>query len=80
MHSQYPSVTRLPVHLEDSQLIVYDPEKITTESIPKISKTLLTEYFACNAIDEFARTLKYHEFPKHYAWKKDQKKWQRRKK
>lgn len=80
MHSQYPSVTRLPIHLEEKQSIAYDPSKLNNEYIERISKSLLTEYFKCNSVDPEARKLLYHEFPKHYAWKADSKTWKRRKK
>ena len=33
-----------------------------------------------NKIDEKARKLPYHEFPEHYVWKPDEKKWVERQK
>lgn len=79
MHSQYPSVIRLPIHLENNQIIVYDPAKITRKNIEVNSKTLLTEYFRCNSVYHEAKNLLYHEFPKHFVWKAKLKTWQPRK-
>ena len=71
MHSQYPSVIRLPIHLENNQKIVYDPAKINAEYIEEKSKTLLTEYFRCNSIYTEAKNYLYHEFPRYFVWKAD---------
>ena len=80
MHSQYPSVIRLPIHLENNQKSVYDPTKISNDGyIEEKAKTLLTEYFICNSLYPEAKKHLYHELPKHFVWKADSKTWKPRK-
>ena len=42
-------------------------------------KTMLTEFFELCRIDDFARTIKYHETPEYYIWNNKDKCWVRRK-
>ncbi|KAG7977774.1 hypothetical protein I3843_05G047700 [Carya illinoinensis] len=46
----------------------------------KLSKSMLTEFFTLNQVDENARTLLYKEFPEFYVWSQKYKEWTRRKK
>uniref|UniRef100_A0A0D3E4S6 ATP-dependent DNA helicase n=1 Tax=Brassica oleracea var. oleracea TaxID=109376 RepID=A0A0D3E4S6_BRAOL len=81
IHERKPAVTRLPVHLEDQQRIVY-PEDSNLESIISqygIEKTMLTEYFEmCKRCPE-ARELTYGQFPTKFVWDSDAKTWSPRK-
>ncbi|XP_022019662.1 uncharacterized protein LOC110919709 [Helianthus annuus] len=46
---------------------------------PTLKMTMFTEWMNCNKVDEFARTLKYVQFPGYYVWKAKNRKWNRRK-
>ncbi|XP_022030517.1 uncharacterized protein LOC110931431 [Helianthus annuus] len=41
--------------------------------------TMFTEWMNCNKVDEFARTLRYVQFPGYYVWNAKNRKWNRRK-
>ena len=80
MHKQYPTVIRLPIHLENKQNIIYDPKKLVNESLESLAKTQLTEYFYTNSIMAEAKNHFYHEFPKYFVWDLKYKTWKLRKK
>ncbi|XP_074317075.1 uncharacterized protein LOC141650993 [Silene latifolia] len=71
IQEKYPSVMRLPVHLEGEQAVVIKDSDMLEEIIEKKSstKTMLTAWMATNAIHPEARTLSYAEFPTKYVWK-----------
>ena len=50
MHAESPSVYRLPVHLENQQLIYYNADDDVDEVLGRetLKKTPLTEWFEAN--------------------------------
>ena len=79
-NSQYPNTTKLVVHLENQQNVIFDKSTEIKLVIEKNEKTQLTEFFHLNATDLFANSLLYYEIPKYYTWDNKNKKWNKRKK
>ncbi|KAK9713953.1 hypothetical protein RND81_06G060800 [Saponaria officinalis] len=75
---KYPSVMRLPVHLEGEQAVVINDNSVLKVVIQKMSEaeTILTSWMHTNAIDPDARTLSNAKFPTKYRWDKG---WPKRK-
>ncbi|XP_022032408.1 uncharacterized protein LOC110933497 [Helianthus annuus] len=81
IHYRYPAVEVLPFHCEDSQSIVYNDHDNLCDIVidPTVKMTMFTEWMNCNKVDEFARTLRYVQFPGYYVWNAKNRKWNRRK-
>ena len=81
MHGRVPNVVHLQVHLPGQHLVVFNPDKEPTVLIAHASqeKTTLTAYFDANKDDGPLRALAcqytYPEFPQHFWWLQDEKKW-----
>jgi hypothetical protein len=81
IHDQTPSVTRLQVHLPGQHMVVFDPDEDAAAIIARASheRTTLTAYFEANADDGAlgmeARKYTYQEFPQHFVWRVQEKKW-----
>jgi len=79
MHHNFPSVERLPVHVENGQSITYNPDTETAEEVmsrPGIDTTMLTAFFdACTQFPELAAGLLYPDCPSKFVWKAKEKKW-----
>ena len=82
MHRQYPSITRLAVHLENEQLCYFNDEDDDNleDILDKSSCTTLTEWFKTNRENPETRYLKYMNFCDMYVWNKSIKKWTLRQK
>jgi len=79
MHRQYPSITRLPVHLEDQQTCYYDEDEEDAQDVlERCGRTPLTEWFRINDKYPETRHLKYMNFTDHYVWNKNLKTWTKR--
>ena len=80
MHSESPSVYRLPVHLEDQQLVYYNADDDVDEVLGRgaLKKTPLTEWFKANETYPDARNTAYQDFPKKWVYVKEAKKWKPR--
>ena len=79
MSGQYPKTTRLTIHLENKQSIVFK-EQASAESIMENSeKTMLTEYFEINKSEPSLKDVLYHNMPKHCSWSTKTKSWKLRK-
>ncbi|XP_030479392.1 uncharacterized protein LOC115696639 [Cannabis sativa] len=82
INEMYPSVYSLHLHLEDQQSITFhgnaDLNNILNSD--RYQKSMLTEFFATNKVDENAKRLLYKEFPQHYVWDNQHKQWTPRKK
>ncbi|XP_022025052.1 uncharacterized protein LOC110925406 [Helianthus annuus] len=81
IHCRYPAVEVLSFHCEDGQSIVYDDDSNLCDVVsnPTVKMSMFMEWMKCNEVDEFARTLKYIDFPRYYVWIRKLRKWQRRK-
>jgi hypothetical protein len=70
LHKEWPSVTRLDIHLPHHHNMVFDPTADHEElflQTQQATSTLLG-YFNLNVQDPQARSLFYHEIPEHYVW------------
>ena len=80
MHSESPSVYRLPVHLENQQLIYYNADDDVDEVLGRetLKKTPLTAWFEANRTYPEAHNTAYQDFPKNWVYVKETKKWKKR--
>ena len=56
----------------------YSTEENVCERVQVPQDTTLTAFFNLCQVDEFAKTLLYHQIPKYYTWNVGSKKWARR--
>ena len=80
MNSQFQKTTRLPVHLENQQSIVFKDDQLLTEIVNKELHTTLTHYFLINNSNDVAKKLLYHQMPQFFVWNIPKKKWTLRRK
>ncbi|KAG6702148.1 hypothetical protein I3842_07G019400 [Carya illinoinensis] len=82
VNEMYPAVYSLHLHLEDKHQVTFraNEDLINVLNSDRSAKSMLTEFFALNRVDENARTLLYKEFPEFYVWSQQYKEWTRRKK
>ena len=91
LHNKYPTVIRLPLHLENEQSISISMPKHANEdeaktaaldALDKGAVTPLTSFFHICSMDNdngaLARTLHYDSMPKHFIWNHSKKCWERR--
>ena len=79
MNAQDPPVIRLEMHLEDEQNIIFGDKELLGNVQSKFKNTKLTAWFKLNQDDEEARQHLYHNIPKYYIWKSQERIWQKRK-
>ena len=76
MHDLHPKVHQLPLHLEQQQTCLFQPEDNIDEVLEKQKYTMLTEYFHANLIyGEQACSLKYEDFSIRFVWNTKEKTW-----
>ena len=81
IHGQVPSVIRLQIHLPGQHMVTFDPNENIDTILAQASheRTTLSAYFEANAnsgeLGAEAQKYTYQEFPQHFAWKADRKKW-----
>lgn len=65
MHAESPTVYRLPVHLEDDQLVYYNADENLNDVLERgaTKETPLTAWFKINQSNPEARTTTYQNFP-----------------
>ena len=82
MHAQTPTVYRLPVHLEDRQLIYYNADENVNDVLQRVETkdTQLTAWFKINQSNPQARNTTYQNFPKTWVYETKLKVWKPRKK
>ena len=74
MHERHPTVVHLSVHLKNGQRVYFTEENVRERAqVPQ--ETTFTAFFNLWQDDEFAKTLLYHQIPKHYTWNVGSKKW-----
>ncbi|XP_022881047.1 uncharacterized protein LOC111398365 [Olea europaea var. sylvestris] len=81
-HDQiYPTVYALQLHIKDHQHVTYNSKDDLSVIIGNeyTRRTMLTEFFQMNEVNEFARTLLYRDFPTHFVWNATGKTWTPRK-
>ncbi|KAK9155164.1 hypothetical protein Sjap_002644 [Stephania japonica] len=77
----HPSVITLQLHLDGKQMVSFGDCDMLEDVVNNDIKcaSMLTEYFALNKVDEFARSLLYRQIPEYYVWNRQSKTWKRRK-
>jgi hypothetical protein len=80
LHKEFPSVTRLVVHLPGSHQVVFDAAGGVDGALAAAaaSTSTLLQWFALNQRDPAARSLLYKDIPKRYLWNQKNKVWQLR--
>ncbi|XP_071742659.1 uncharacterized protein [Rutidosis leptorrhynchoides] len=81
IYHHYPSIIRLPFHLEGQQQIIFDEEELIDEVLekPSVITSMFIEWMNCNASNQEAHELTYVEFPTKFIWNKDNRSWIRSK-
>ncbi len=67
----YPSVEKLPLHLENEQRVYFQSEQASEIASQPPPKTKLTAYFELNKENPEARHILYPDIFQHYTWKDD---------
>ncbi|KAG7980703.1 hypothetical protein I3843_05G196400 [Carya illinoinensis] len=82
LNEMYPSVYSLHLHLEDQHLVSFRAHEDLNNVLNSYTskKSMLTEFFYRNQIDENARKLLYREFPEKFVWDSQCRIWTPRKK
>jgi hypothetical protein len=81
VHDQIPNVVRLQIHLPGRHMVAFNPDEDIDAILARVSheRTTLTAYFEANAnpgmLGIQARKYTYQEFPQHFTWKSDAKRW-----
>ncbi|XP_074342908.1 uncharacterized protein LOC141680633 [Apium graveolens] len=80
IHHRFPSVERLPVHMEDEKCVSFKPHDDLGDVAEraKIRFTKLEGWFETNKSFPEARQYTYEEFPTYFTWKADLCKWKAR--
>ena len=71
LHLRYPTVTSLPIHLEDNQQVYFDDETNLEDIQNNPSPTQLKSLLLYNEQNEVGinNDLTYLDFPSKFAWK-----------
>ena len=80
MHAQKPTVYRLPVHLEDQQLVYFNADDNVDEVLERgaTKETPLTAWFKINQSNPQARNTTYQNFPRTWVYNNKNKSWKER--
>ncbi|XP_042941189.1 uncharacterized protein LOC122275912 [Carya illinoinensis] len=73
----HPAVYNLHLHLENQHQVTFRAHENLTNVINSdlSAKSMLTEFFSTNQVDQNARRLLYKEFPEFYVWSQQYKMW-----
>ncbi len=75
----FPSAIEVPIHLEDEQIVYYEPTLASTSRVARQScSSMLTAYYEANRspdyeVAQLAKQVKYEDFPTHFVWQARQK-------
>lgn len=77
MHEECPTVYRLPVHLEDQQLVYFNPDDDIDHVVERaaVKETALTAWFKLNQTNPEARNTTYQDAPKNWVLDKKKMLW-----
>ncbi|PIA43947.1 hypothetical protein AQUCO_01800182v1 [Aquilegia coerulea] len=77
IHEELPCVTRLALHLKGMHVCVFNPNDTPEQLKEKAEnqKSSLTAYFDWYRKNPNTKAYTYQEFPEHFRWCKDNKKW-----
>ena len=80
IHRHHPAVERMPVHLPNENFVSFSArtkmEKLVSAEF--LRRTMLTQWFKCNAVFPEARALTYPQFPSRWLWDQRDRKWHKR--
>jgi len=71
-----PTIQRLDVHLENQQMVTFNGDQTSIDSIATRAETTLTAWFRYNQAHDDGRHILYINFPKHFRYVRNN--WQRR--
>jgi hypothetical protein len=74
--NKYPAVDKLPLHLQDEQEILFDPQNAEAALARGIPQTKLTAFFQLNQESDEAKDMLYSDIYRHYIWSNN--KWVKR--
>ncbi|XP_062113696.1 uncharacterized protein LOC133824737 [Humulus lupulus] len=76
-----PAVYSLHLHLEDQHPVTFqaNDDLINILNLDRSRKTMLTQFFALNRVNENAKRLLYKQIPEYYVWNHQHKEWTPRK-
>ena len=74
---KYPPVSKLPLHLEDEQTVLFTPEEAQAVASNPPPQTKLTAFFEMNRNNPEAKSILYPDVCRHFVWKGS--KWVKRK-
>ena len=82
IHYRFPPVERLPFHLEGEQSVIFEATESIDFALEKasVNETKFVAWMEYNKKNTDARHLLYHEFPKYYVWKQEERIWVKRQK
>ncbi|PIA36722.1 hypothetical protein AQUCO_03300139v1, partial [Aquilegia coerulea] len=77
IHEELPCVTRLALHLKGMHVCVFNPNDTQEQVKEKAEnqKSSLTAYFDWYEKNPTTKAYTYQQFPEHFRWCKDNKKW-----
>ncbi len=75
---RYPSVEKLPLHLEDEQLVYFQTKDARTIASKPAPVTKLTAYFKLYSEGTESRPILYPDIYQYYTWDSKNKKWVKR--
>ena len=80
MHAESPTVYRLPVHLEDQQMVYFNPDDNINDVLERgaTKDTPLTAWFKINQSNPEARLTTCQNFPQNWVFVQKDKKWKPR--
>ena len=78
MSNRYPSVKRLPIHLEKQQPVLFNEDQPIAEVLERCAATELTAFFQYNAAHPEV-SIPYIHYPEYFTFDEKEKKWQIRK-
>jgi len=80
MHAEKPTVYRLPVHLEDQQLVYFTLDDNLNDVLERgaTKETPLTAWFKINHSNHEARDTTYQNFPQSWVYNSKTKSWKPR--
>ena len=74
-----PPVMKLPLHLPEEKIIIFEPEEARVIVALGPPETKLTAFFKLCTEDPAARLITYVDIPRRYRWDTKNKKWASRK-
>ena len=82
IHYRFPPVERLPFHLEGEQSVIFEATESIDFALDKasVNETKFVAWMEYNRTHTDGEDLLYHEFPKHFVWKQDERVWIKRQK